>query len=469
MKFLEENIEVTVNNINVPSTKTYVYKVYKGNDVIFIGNVFLEAGTTSKTFDITDIISNYAYINGVSTDIIVNCKVELVIDQTTLVSNTEQVYLAYRYPHYLKRLQIEKDNNYITIQPGLLPTYPKVNSEEYKINTTFLRNVPATDYSKVDKALIYKQGDTIGLNVVSTSKDKVESVNTDLNSLYSSDFNLIFSTTSTEITTIGENNFTAPRTIATTIDVRKQEQSGILRTIDTVTASVQPAHYEYVESDVSSFILYLGSSVNSIKLSTEEIRRLPLAGISYKFSFDLRLIASTSGPSVQMYNLKMVPYYEEDGIYLTVGAETRTPILQRFTLFNEKVANICDYSDGYYLQWQDRLGGIQSQHFDKVNTFSNSYNRDTITNYKGYKRPIYNEVTSKWVINSNWINEEFYPNYESILVSPFLRLYDIKEDKVYDVVVTDNGFTEKTFHNQGRQMFNLQLNLEKANKQNILY
>ena len=42
----------------------------------------------------------------------------------------------------------------------------------------------------------------------------------------------------------------------------------------------------------------------------------------------------------------------------------------------------------------------------------------------------------KWKLNTKWLNKEVYPFYESIFVSPYLQLYDAKEDKLYNVLVS---------------------------------
>ena len=123
----------------------------------------------------------------------------------------------------------------------------------------------------------------------------------------------------------------------------------------------------------------------------------------------------------------------------------------------------------YYLQWQDRLGSVQSQPFDGTDTISFNYEANTITNSFGEKRVLNNEQTIKWKINTGWINEKLYPFYESIFVSPYLRLYDSENDISYQVLVTDKEFTEKTFANNSHQMFNLTLNLELNKTQKCLW
>jgi len=123
----------------------------------------------------------------------------------------------------------------------------------------------------------------------------------------------------------------------------------------------------------------------------------------------------------------------------------------------------------YYLCWQDRSGGFQIQPFDKIDTYSESIETKEIVGYN-YKRKLNTAMFQpKFEIQSDYIEEYYYPFYESIFQSPSLWLYDTELDKSYDVIVTDKSYTEKTFLNQGRKMFNVKLNLELAKKQIITY
>lgn len=122
----------------------------------------------------------------------------------------------------------------------------------------------------------------------------------------------------------------------------------------------------------------------------------------------------------------------------------------------------------YYLMWQDRMGGIQSQPFKAIDTFSIDYDITEKEDYKGFSSPSSIIASSKWFIQTGWIKDQEVPLYESIFISPYLLLYDTENDTSYNVKVTDRNFIEKTFVNQGRKMFNLQLNLEQSVKQNII-
>ena len=122
----------------------------------------------------------------------------------------------------------------------------------------------------------------------------------------------------------------------------------------------------------------------------------------------------------------------------------------------------------YYVQWIDRYGTYQCQPFSKISTFSNDYSTTHMISYDKVKKPIFKTVNSTWNLNSDFITEDKLPYYESLFVSPKVILYDSKNDMSYNVVLTDTKFVEKTFANQQRRMFNLQITLEKANEQYIL-
>ena len=122
----------------------------------------------------------------------------------------------------------------------------------------------------------------------------------------------------------------------------------------------------------------------------------------------------------------------------------------------------------YYVQWIDRYGTYQCQPFSKISTFSNDYSTTLMISYDKVKKPIFKEVKSTWNLNSEFIPEYKLPYYESLFVSPKVILYDAKNDMSYNVVLTDTKFVEKTFANQQRRMFNLQITVEKANEQYIL-
>ena len=135
--------------------------------------------------------------------------------------------------------------------------------------------------------------------------------------------------------------------------------------------------------------------------------------------------------------------------------------------FYNKIA-VLDYCySHYYLLWQDRYGGFQSQPLlDKV-TFSETFDVTETQNYRNERHKSFIQVQPKWKLSTGWIKEEAFPCYESIFVSPILVLYDAYEDKSYEVIV-NSSYTEKTYKNE-KKMLNISLDLEASSKQNIMY
>lgn len=123
----------------------------------------------------------------------------------------------------------------------------------------------------------------------------------------------------------------------------------------------------------------------------------------------------------------------------------------------------------YYLQWRDRYGSMQMQPFSKAETYSEDFTRTEVKNYQDTRRLSGISVQPKWKLSSAWIPFDLVPYYESLQVSPWVKLYDTKEDKLYDVILKDTAFTEKTFRNNDRQLWHMEIEVEQTDKQNILY
>ena len=140
------------------------------------------------------------------------------------------------------------------------------------------------------------------------------------------------------------------------------------------------------------------------------------------------------------------------------------------TLTNFAYVAHIDYCPAkFYLVWQDRYGGTQSQPFDGNSTYRESFNRFETTDYTNRRHISKVDVQPKFTLNSKWLDFNKLPYYESLFVSPWLRLYERETGYTYDVIVTDTEYNEMTFQTNGRQMFNYTLNLETTKQQNILW
>ena len=133
-----------------------------------------------------------------------------------------------------------------------------------------------------------------------------------------------------------------------------------------------------------------------------------------------------------------------------------------------KVAEIKSCKERYYLLWQDRYGSYQSQPFKGKMEYSEDITNEEILSYTGRRRKSNVVVQPKWKLNSGWLKEQLFPFYESIYVSPILKLFDTKTEHEYDVILKDTPYVEKKYLND-KKLLSIELNLEATETQNIIY
>ena len=141
--------------------------------------------------------------------------------------------------------------------------------------------------------------------------------------------------------------------------------------------------------------------------------------------------------------------------------------ISAYDSYGAKIATFDSCYKRYYLFWQDRFGGYQSQAFNEYATYSESFNIVETQNYKNERNKSNIQIQPKWKLSSGWIGEEVYPLYESIYVSSILLLYDSQEDKLYEVTIKGD-YTEKTYRSE-KKLLNITLDLEAISKQQIIY
>ena len=134
----------------------------------------------------------------------------------------------------------------------------------------------------------------------------------------------------------------------------------------------------------------------------------------------------------------------------------------------KKVAEIKSCKERYYLLWQDRYGSYQSQPFKGKMEYSEDITNEEILSYTGRRRKSNVVIQPKWKLNSGWLKEQLFPLYESIYVSPILKLYDTKTGHEYDVILKDTPYVEKKYLND-KKLLSIELNLEATQTQNIIY
>lgn len=133
-----------------------------------------------------------------------------------------------------------------------------------------------------------------------------------------------------------------------------------------------------------------------------------------------------------------------------------------------KVAEIDECPSDFYLIWMDRTGAYQCQPFNKRTVRKENITTTNIINSIDQTRPVLKSISNTWTLNSDWLSFEEYNAYESIFTSPYLYLYDYKNDEGYWVNCTNKSWEERNSSNT-KKPFNLTINLESNQSQNIIY
>lgn len=150
----------------------------------------------------------------------------------------------------------------------------------------------------------------------------------------------------------------------------------------------------------------------------------------------------------------------------------------------DKYTLICDIDEtpaDFYLMWVNRHGSSQCQPFCKKTTLKETVKTNYTTRPNNNTMPTYNHrmqlnpqvpysktVDYTWTLNSDWLTYDEYNEYESLLTSKYVYLYDYKHNTVYDVVVSTTSWEYK--HNKNtKKPFNLTIDVKKASADNIIY
>lgn len=563
MKYLDENIEVSVSGITVPLAGTYVYTVKdKADNVVFIGNTYLNAGDTTKTIDITDILSNLKWKAPLKKPLVDNDSrvnnvnqyfITLAIGSTVYTSETIDVAFVYRYPNRKASLEAQLFNGgsvsgvkFQNCLQGakngvceLLPIIPYKLTNEYGIGvvgelvsgSTIYANVP-TQF-ELNGQLYYNnpiQSSMKGMSgssfrtlssLFSTARESVVTTEAVMSG-YSRDYDVEYPLYYTFI----DPTVILPSavTVYTAAGIKNNYSLGVNHSID-IEMELADGDSIYITHNLADSSTYLKLGGSEFSSGTVHVEfRAWLRGDNMAFMVsNLKLSKGNQGQDETYVDYSIPNQLVGEAIYaedIQGGADEIQIINYLMSLGNsyESAVNIYDkVSDGktqivftgsseevseiypqmsayfdcyrddyygsasqhiaevdkgclskYYLMWQDRYGGYQSQPFDKTETFSIDYTYDEMKDYQNARRNITIKAQGKWKVQTNWLDEKYYPYYESIFSSPYVLLYDTEEDKSYNVIVTDKKYTEKTWKNQ-HKFFNLELNLELNKVQNILY
>lgn len=517
MKYLDEQITITISGL-LYIGGTFRYDVIHNSETIFTGNIYLEPGSTSATFDITDIVRNYKdngsllqvpfltynFVDGSEPcKPIDSFRVFLYVDSST-IKTTDDIYVAmmYRYPHIMNQMKIPvqeptvstTDKFALMLQGGgetfsgiplkyqskLLPHYPYVPSNNYGAIFLF----QTSNNSTVSYPPISMVGPISGSGYFEYNTMWVGQ----RYSLYDLFVNVL-----------------EPSSVF--VDLNNSSVTGNAIRVNNGVMNVW-TNNEEVETlyrmgvyygDGTAAGLYERYFSGSVRISNQTIKipikitttsmvnRLKTYGLRIWFNRSYRDEGYISLPLTNIdgnvnnwvgrtlifkFNWAYDDRFEKwsvkyESVWIDVMDENGKEDESILYVDNLPIAKVDLCPAKFYLMWQDRGGSYQSQPFDKASTYSEDFTRNQLQNYKGETRDYNVIIKPKWKVSSNWIPEEEYPYYESIFVSPKLLLYDVEEDHSYFVTIKGN-YTEKHFKNQ-RRFINLELDLEENKSQNILY
>lgn len=500
MFFLSDNIEITVNGFEVTTDGAYIYRVYIGNTLIFVGNTFLKSGDTSKVFYLNDILKNYQFKgnvkDGYNSGVIEIARVVLNVDDFNY-SKTEEIAFLNQYPNFNSAINTPTANGTSSWMPLLqgadyndtakqlpfIPTYPFVYSNVLPFN--YLGSYGVAEYYQ--KLLAYNRN-----TGQYTTSDYEFIIGEDINdgvyglgNYYMSDIlssNKLSGISNKNMMLVSDDNFRQTffdYELSQWVCESNTFTSPLYRmTFKLTGGNNQPNMYHYTYNGTNSFVISFqdiysndGYTILTIGAYDEEgkFERNP----KYELIFDVTNLFNNQ----TSYNVPLTFECTYVGNVLTIKngvfeidiEEARPDELVIDTDGEYTTIAKFDYCSRYFLRWMDRYGMAQIQPFDKLTTYSENFVYHETINYKNERKNSSIDVQPKWKLNTKWLNKEVYPFYESIFISPYLQLYDAKEDKLYNVLVTNTEYIEKTFKNQNKQLFNLQLEVKLNKGQNILY
>lgn len=505
MKYLNERIKAEFTNI-LPVIRMFQYKVYRLKpgytyidtsdsntyELIFVGNVYKSTTGYTLSIDITDIVRNDMWIP--TEDSLYNTldrfanENKLVnayyveIPEDDALSEQIQVAKVYPYPHHIAAMQKNVFFDWISATDSasfplqgryseggygkyhLIPHYPYISTDNYRM---ILASEVGDSLSSYTAHFSGGLSGSFTVPFVSPTSD----ITYTLENLYNNATPTVV-TSSFGTPVMPSGMFTIVE-FSDGIAIQENEQQLECFCMLVARDTTYPQFFNQRYTDE------FGDGSVYVDASFYQNRNNLCLVFNYNEDFDSSDIDDYDYVPVTLSNLQIgqtltfnfTPQGVQAGEWEVHNQSIPIPFDTTPTLLEiagDYVAQIDNCYSRYYLQWQDRMGGFQSQPFNDKYTYSESFETETLTDYRGRKRLSNVGVTGKFKINTDWLKEDLYPYYESIFTSPVLFLYDTKEDKRYSVLVTDSDYTEKTFNNQ-KKLFNLTLNLEINQKQTIVY
>lgn len=485
MKYLDEEIQLSFSNLPITQfDQTYTYTIYQNNNPVFYGQAFKLINQTSLTLNVSEIIHSLTYNNNtlvlplpqfvdkaIYTGSIDQIKASLSINSSTYYSNIEDVALIYRYPHmttvlntylyptnyqYVALKNMLQGQNAANVNSILIPRIPYIDTREYGFGLVYQEfNYPNCNiiaggdlagevelqpqnnvniwFSTLSEIFnnyatpdLIKNPDLLDPNHQVLATNQVSHGTGMWYDDYSFEFDAVTTTATNYIQTISSNG------------VRLENFFDLKQLAD-------GEHYLQIKikGSIYMYAIRIGTTANNVDIPIVAGYESWLQDPNREFVIDIAI--NKSGRLFEC-KLNSIMYYPNETAYLVQGGS--------------KICEIdYDCQEDYYLMWIDRYGSFQSQPFKGQMKYTEKFDTLEIQNYNGNRRKTYWKTQGSFSVNSGWIKSNTYPIYESIFVSPYLLLYDVKNNKSYNVICMDNSYEEKTFKNE-KKMLSISLTLE---------
>lgn len=517
MKYLDEQINFHFTGIGLIPGETYTYTLsakYDVDDVdwtlVFIGTYYqVQQSSIGYDIDCTDIIRSYKWDSkrafsipynsskGLGAPLINKFKLDITIGER-VESIEETIAMIYRYPHISSRVNTQLFDIF---------NLPTTGYYYYEMMQGIYSDAEKGDLLYLTPEVPFKLTDNYGLGIIMESSDikiaylqlkKGDSILKRLQSVYNQGITYnsyrlseLFSNLN-DVPEYGELSIGGGKTVLLKINKECPHQ-GVLRNINNYLEvdEVLPEGID-IEYDDFSFTATKedgGTNIINGKVTfyyedyTQDDIPFDINEDSFTYTLTVGSKAITgfnfqingeNDTDCYVYYTQEYPFAEGEKckISFNISGEQRN---ESVTISNitveagdDSLNTVNLKPSKYYLQWQDRFGGFQSQPFNGKCKYKEGFERLDIENYKGNKRPINITVSPTWELNTSWVDANLYPFYESIFVSPYLLLYDVEEDTAYNVVVTNKDYNEELWKNN-KKMYNLTLTFELDKTQKIIY
>lgn len=146
-------------------------------------------------------------------------------------------------------------------------------------------------------------------------------------------------------------------------------------------------------------------------------------------------------------------------------SDTVYPHVPDNELFAVENAVIDEHSE-FYIAWINRYGQFQCQPFCKKWEMTEKTTTSNIVSLTNETIPYLKNNEFNWTLNSHWLTYPEHTEFESLLTSKYVYLFNNQSNEGYFVNVKNADWTFKNNTNTNKP-FNLTVNLTKSTKQMI--